>query len=128
MGGPVRVLLVDEDSEVLDVTRTFLEREGSEIEVVTATSGRAALDRVESSSFDVVVSDYRMPEMDGLALAEAIHERAPGLPYVLYTARDSAAFESELGATVAGHVHKRTGSDQYVELADLVRDVATGDE
>ena len=66
MAGTITVLLVDEDSDVLDLTKTFLEREDEAIEATTETSASDALDRLESDSFDCVVSDYSMPSMSGI--------------------------------------------------------------
>ncbi|PSQ00101.1 hypothetical protein BRC92_12945 [Halobacteriales archaeon QS_4_69_31] len=121
--GSVRVLVVDEDRDVVDLAQSFLEREEPTLEVETATSASAALDRVERSSVDVVVSDFQMPEMDGLELADAVHERAPDLPYVLYTARHRSSLEDAVGDRVAGYVQKGTGREQYAELASLIDEV-----
>jgi CheY-like chemotaxis protein len=119
MSETVRVLLVDEDRDVLAVTREFLEQEDPGLDVETATSGDEAVERVAADGVDVVVTDLTMPEMDGVELASAV--RDPDLPCVLYTAHDEATVSAEYGTTLSGHVRKRTGSDQYAELAELVR-------
>ena len=124
MSGTVRVLLVDEDDDVLAVTREFLGQERPPLDVETATSAGVAVERVADEDVDVVVTDLSMPEMDGVELAEAIHERDPGLPCVLYTAHDAETVAAKYDTTLSGHVRKRTGADQYAELADLVRELA----
>lgn len=122
MDSSIRVLLVDEDVDVLAVTRQFLEREDAAFEVETATSAAAALDSVREGSVDAVITDYRMPETDGVSLAEAIRDREPTMPVVLFTARQGDEIEGEVDdAGLTGYVRKRTGTDQYAELAAAVR-------
>ena len=73
----IAVLLVDEDTDVLELTQTFLEREDEGLDVSTETSSEAALTRLEDGSFDCVVSDYNMPGMTGIEFMEAVRERSP---------------------------------------------------
>ena len=58
-----RILVVDDQPEILDITATVLSSAG--FTVVTASSGGAALDLVGCESFDLVLLDINMPEMDG---------------------------------------------------------------
>jgi CheY-like chemotaxis protein len=122
----VRVLVVDEDPDVLAITREFLHHEDDALTVTTVESAAAAVDRVaaDAAAVDVVVTDLSMPEMSGVELASAVHEHAPDLPCVLYTAHDRETVQEEFDTTLSGHVRKRTGNDQYAELASLVRDLA----
>jgi DNA-binding NtrC family response regulator len=69
---PKRILIVDDDDRVLFVFHRTLVRLGSEYEVVTARNGREALDSIREKAFDLVITDLRMPDMDGLELTEAI--------------------------------------------------------
>lgn len=82
------VLVVDDDPLILRVVSTVLDLE--EFDVVTATSAAEALDRLATSSPDVVVSDIMMPEMDGFELCQRIREQPAHakLPIILLTARD----------------------------------------
>jgi two-component system, cell cycle response regulator CpdR len=70
--GPLAILIVDDEEEVALEIADGLRSDGYEVEVVT--SGRAALDRIELAPgrFGVVVTDIRMPGMDGVALARDI--------------------------------------------------------
>jgi two-component system NtrC family sensor kinase len=72
---PRAVLVVDDEAEVRDVLREILS--GAEHWVETAASGQEALLRLESSHYDVVLTDIRMPDMDGLALFEEVKRRWP---------------------------------------------------
>jgi EAL domain-containing protein (putative c-di-GMP-specific phosphodiesterase class I) len=78
-----RILLVDDDSDVLEVTRRILDREGHE--VVACTGGDDAMVRLARETFDVMISDIQMPGMTGLALLRAVREHDLDLPVVLIT-------------------------------------------
>ncbi len=79
--GDVTVLCVDDQQSNLQIRRIFLETFG--YIVVAVTSGREALQVLPAHSFDAVVLDYVMPDMDGEATALAIKQREPSLPIVL---------------------------------------------
>jgi two-component system, NtrC family, response regulator AtoC len=82
-----RVLVVDDEPRMGEVIAAALGRAGHACE--TFTSGAAALAALEERGADVVVTDWKMPDMDGLALMTALHERRPGLPVILVTAHGS---------------------------------------
>ncbi|WAI01992.1 response regulator [Methanogenium organophilum] len=83
---PIRVLLVDDEPALLDITKIFLQRE-SEFSVVTAHSGKKALEFLDTEPFDVIISDYEMPWMDGLTLLSTIRERGMSLPFIIFTGK-----------------------------------------
>jgi CheY-like chemotaxis protein len=76
-GGRPSVLVVDDESIIAQLVADLLDGEGYEVE--TAADGRAALDRLAQRSYDAVLSDLRMPEIDGLGLFRAIEQRHPEL-------------------------------------------------
>lgn len=118
----IEVLLVDEDADVLEIVGTFLGQEDG-FEVTSETDPEAALDRVVEEEFDAVVSDYKMPRLDGIELCSAIRERKQSLPFLLFTARereDVADVAAENGVTAV--VQKGTGTEQYSVLADRIRE------
>jgi len=128
MSDAIRVLVVDEDEDVLDLTETFLERETDAIAVETETDSRAALDRVEEGELDCVVSDYRMPGMDGMELFEAVRERRPSLPFLLFSATvDDEAAEDAEAAGVTAFVRKGAGVSHYQEVVAAIEDAVDGE-
>ncbi|MDM4764758.1 PAS domain S-box protein [Pelomonas sp. SE-A7] len=76
-GAEARVLVVDDEAEIADLMRAFLE--GAGFEVATAESGAVALALLQEAQFDLIVSDLRMPDMDGTALWRAVSELSPTL-------------------------------------------------
>ncbi len=72
-----RILFVDDEAKILDGFRRLLHRERGEWEVLLANSGAAALEEMARAPVDVVLSDMRMPGMDGAALLEQVALRYP---------------------------------------------------
>ncbi len=83
----VRILVVDDDPDMLRLLSLRLEAAGHA--VVAETSAEAALARLEVMRPQLVLSDVRLPGMDGLALFDAIQARFAGLPVILLTAHGS---------------------------------------
>lgn len=79
-----RVLIVDDEERMAGVVAMALGRAGYACE--TCSSGAAALAAIEAGGADVVVTDWKMPEMDGIELLRQLHARQPGLPVILLTA------------------------------------------
>jgi two-component system NtrC family response regulator len=81
--------LVEDEPNLRRVLSYQLERQGHS--VVQASDGASALDRLAEGPVDVVMTDVRMPGMDGLELLAALGERRPGLPVVVMTAYGTIA-------------------------------------
>ena len=78
------VLIVDDEQSMREFLRILLEKEGFKTE--TATNGENALATLQENSFDLLISDIRMPEMSGLTLLEKTREQGNDLPVILITA------------------------------------------
>ncbi|MFA9502111.1 response regulator [Natrinema sp. H-ect1] len=127
MSPGIRVLSVDDDPQLRELTATVLERRTDQIDVTTAANGRDALAVFDGASdgadrpIDCVVSDYELPGMDGLELFAAIRERDPAIPFVLFTgtAPDEIASEA-ISAGVTDYLRKGSGTAQYTVLANRI--------
>lgn len=91
-----RVLFVDDEPNVLEGLRRALRSQRAEWEICFAASGAAALDQLAQHEFDVVVSDMRMPGMDGIALLGEIQRRYPHTARIVMSGQteDEAALRS----------------------------------
>lgn len=99
------ILFVDDEVGFLDVIGRRLRRRG--IRATLAPSAAAALQALEKDAFDAVVTDLKMPGMDGLALVARLRETFPGLPVILLTGHggeEEAQEALRLGA--ADYLHK----------------------
>ncbi len=81
---PKKILVVDDEPFVCDAVKMMLNFDGHEVE--TAASGKAALDLFAPGKYDLVITDYAMPQMKGDELALQLRSRAPQQPIVLITA------------------------------------------
>ena len=81
---PAKVLIVDDEKDFLDI---MAERMGARgVEVSTTTSAENALKMVLKETYDVVIMDLMMPEMDGFKALKLFKETRPDLPIILLTA------------------------------------------
>jgi PAS domain S-box-containing protein len=123
MESEIGVLHVDDQSDFGELVAAFLERVDDRIEVQTETSVTTALEKLsgDPDRIDCVVSDYDMPESNGLQFLEAVREEEPTLPFILFTGKGSEEVASEAiakGAT--DYLQKRGGTEQYELLANRI--------
>ncbi|MBN1979584.1 MAG: response regulator [Anaerolineae bacterium] len=94
-----RILLVDDEPNVVKSCARMLELEGFTVEGVT--SGAQAIDRYRQQGFDLVLTDLKMPDVDGLDVLTAVRELNPGAAVVIFTAygtKESVVEALRLGA------------------------------
>ena len=115
----IRILHVDDEPDFAELAATFLEQEDDRFEVETTTSASEALDALAAGEYDCVVSDYDMPETDGIEFLVAVRNEHPTLPFILFTGMGSEEIASDaLAAGVTDYLQKSTGTDQYAVLAN----------
>jgi PAS domain S-box-containing protein len=118
----MRILSVDDNAE----NRYLIEAVGRAhgFEVCSAHNGLAALEELEKRSFDLIVSDVLMPEMDGFQLCHEVksHERTRHIPFVFYTATYTARQDKELGLSLGAsrYVLKPVDPDEFVAMIEEV--------
>jgi len=114
-GAPV--LVVDDDPGTRKVARANLSLEG--FDVVVASSALEALSRLGEADPMAVVTDLKLPDLDGISLMARIHEARPGLPVVVVTG--NATVETAVDAMRRGALHYLTKPIRYDELALVLR-------
>ena len=120
-----RVFVVDDDQVVRRLAQAILRRGGHQ--VVALDNGQAALDALEQSTPDIVITDLMMPRMDGLELVRRIRAetRWAGLPIVVLTARGTSADLRRAREAKADRFLTKPFSS--AQLLDVVEDLtATG--
>lgn len=118
----ISVLYVDDETELLELSRLFLEATG-EFSVTTAESAESALRLLETTTFDIILSDYLMPEMDGIVFLKTIHSRAITTPFILFTGRGREEIVIEAINNGADFYIQKGGEvkAQFSELAHKIR-------
>ncbi|MDD1677988.1 MAG: PAS domain S-box protein, partial [Methanomicrobiales archaeon] len=117
----IALLYVDSEPALVEVASRYLGK-SREVMVDTACSVTAALTRLEQRGYDAIISDYFLPDMDGLAFLKSLRTRGDDTPFILFTGRGREEVVIEAlshGATF----YLQKGGDpraQFTELGHLV--------
>ena len=107
---PKKILIIDDDKLILMTLKRLLIREG--YQVITAINGKLALRKVEDNSFDLIISDIKMPEMDGIETVKKIREyltqnNKRSIPEIFITAyAKEEIYQKALELNAAGYIEK----------------------
>jgi DNA-binding NarL/FixJ family response regulator len=118
---PARVLLVDDHAIVLEGIRRLLDGVSTLKVERTFTSGHEALKYLERNDADLLITDYNLPGIDGLAMIRAVRRVRPDIRVIVLSMHNEVHLVKEiLRADVNGYVLK---NDSHKELLDAIEDV-----
>lgn len=125
----LKILYVEDDSSIRENLTRFLERRFNT--VVTAENGKLGLDQFKSEKPDIVITDIRMPEMDGLEMSKAIREINPAVPILITTAYYEMPYIRKaivLGIGRYRIIQKPINKEDLIDaLQECVRTIQNGD-
>ncbi len=116
-----KILLIEDDTSTASALRKVLQAEGYGVEVVER--GDDGLTQATDSSYDLVLTDLKLPGLNGLELAERLHSARPKLPLILMTAHGTT--ETAIKATKLGAYEYLIKPFEAEELLDLVASAVT---
>ncbi|KOX91322.1 chemotaxis protein CheY [Haloarcula rubripromontorii] len=117
----IAVLHIDDEPDFLDVASEILAQQSDKLTVIPAAGASEGLDRLATRSIDCIVSDYRMPEKDGIELLKTVREEYPDLPFILFTGEGSEAVASDaIAAGATDYLRKGHGTERYELLANRI--------
>ena len=112
----ISVLYIDDEPDLLDIGRRYLEKSG-QFAVTTAESVPAARELIRTRPFDAIISDYQMPETDGIAFLQEIR-RSSDIPFILFTGRGrEKVFISAIDSGATFYLQK--GGELPAQFAEL---------
>jgi CheY-like chemotaxis protein len=111
-----KILLVDDDPDLLDMYREILRQLPSKPEIQTATSGARAIALLESEPYRLLVTDLKMPRMDGLQLLSIVRCKFPNLRTVALTAIKDEQFRSRVYAQGVDLYWQKPGSEREIAM------------
>ena len=116
------ILYVDDEPVLLELAKLFLEKTG-DFSVDTVTSATEALDILAKNSYDCIISDYQMPEMDGIVFLKIFRSRGNIGPFIIFTGKGREEVVIEALNNGADFYLQKGGDpkSQFVELAHKVR-------
>jgi PAS domain S-box-containing protein len=112
------VLVIDDEEEVLSVTRLFLERFG-DMKVGTSTSAKDSLALLNNQSFDAIIVDYDMPEINGIEFLKILRSKGDTTPVIIFTGvgREYAAIEA---LNNGANFYLKKGEEIQPQLREMV--------
>lgn len=120
----LRVLIVDDEEELVHALVERLQLRGMDAQGVI--TGKAALERIRSETFDVVLLDVKMPGLGGLKVIQEIKERRPGLQVIMLTGHSSAQ-DAQRGKTLGAFAYLQKPVN-IEELCRVLRAAASREE
>jgi CheY-like chemotaxis protein len=122
-----RILVIDDSSFQRHRLRVDLEAAGFEVEDWVPMSSLEVLERIRRSTLDLVLSDYAMPDVDGLSVLKMVKRANPGLPVVILTAiRDPDREERLIQQGARCVLNKPISSEALIQVLNRVLTEAGG--
>lgn len=118
----IRILFVDDEHELLDIGKCFLETHPDFV-VDTIPSAHQALLLLKKYPYDAIISDFLMPEMDGLLFLKKAHEIRPDIPFIFFTGQGDEKTVIEALNNGADYYLKKNyeAGSQFLELSQLIK-------
>ncbi len=118
----IRVLYVDDEPALLELGKLFLERDG-ELLVTTCESAPEAIRLLSTDTFDAIISDFQMPQMDGIEFLRHIREQGNKTPFIIFTGKGREDVVIDAINSGADFYIQKGGDPkpQFAELSNKVR-------
>ncbi|MFW9807248.1 MAG: response regulator [Candidatus Thorarchaeota archaeon] len=123
----IRVLVIDDDEDLLFLAGKFLTREDERIQLISATTDQEALRLIEEEKFDAIVCDHFLghDSMTGLELLEWVREFDPNIPFIIFTGRSQEAVAIR-ALNLGADYYLKKGTEEFRELfSQLANRIAT---
>ncbi|MCA1916036.1 response regulator [Methanospirillum hungatei] len=117
-----RVLYIDDEITLLTLTQIYLKEEAN-LDVEVAASAEEGLKLLRSESFDAIISDYDMPDMDGIELLKCVRKENPTIPFIVFTGKGREEIVIE-ALNYGADFYLQKGGDPkplFTELANAIR-------
>lgn len=125
-GKKIRALLVDDEEDFLELAEDFFKKEKETINLDITESAKEALEMMEEKAYDVIISDYQMPVMDGLEFLETVRSEGNDIPFIFLTGQGEEEVAME-ALNVGADKYHRKGRDlknRFKELANSIMEEA----
>lgn len=122
MAEQIQILYVDDEPDLLELGKIFLELLG-DFSVTTITDANKAFEQIDSQLFDIIISDYQMPEVNGIEFLKKVRNSGNSIPFILFTGRGREEIVIQ-ALNEGADFYLQKGGDpksQFTELAHKIR-------
>ncbi|MBN2733264.1 MAG: response regulator [Methanomicrobiaceae archaeon] len=118
----ISLLYVDDEPLLLDLTKEYLES-GGDVIVDTSLSAKEGLELIRKKDYDAVISDYQMPDKDGLEFLKILRREGNNIPFIIFTGRGREEVAIEALNAGADYYLQKGGKlkVQFGELSNFIR-------
>jgi len=122
MSNSLRVLYVDDEPDLLEIAKLYLEM-NDVFSIDTLTSAKIALDQLNFEQYDAIISDYQMPEIDGIAFLKQLKASGDTTPFIIFTGKGREEVVIQALNEGADFYLQKGGEPnaQFTELANKIR-------
>jgi len=117
----ISVLYVEDETTLLEIGKFFLEKDGS-MEVDTCSSVNDALTKISTKRYDIIISDYAMPVMNGIEFLKSLRSRGDTTPFIIFTGRGRESVVIEALNLGADFYLEKAGNAK-VQFAELMHEI-----
>jgi CheY-like chemotaxis protein len=119
----IKIIHIDDEKNYLELTKEIIMAYDKDMEIETSTSPSRVLENIRDAEPDVVLSDYKMPEMDGIQFTKRLRELSE-VPVILYTgSSEETVAEEAFRAGVDDFITKAYDAAHYVVLLKRIKNV-----
>jgi PAS domain S-box-containing protein len=122
----ITALYVDDEEALLDLGAIFLERQGA-FAIKTALSAEDALEKMRTTRYDAIISDYQMPGMNGIDFLKNVRSQYGDIPFILFTGKGREAVVIE-AINNGADFYLQKGGDPTAQFAELGHKIRTAVE
>ncbi|HUT82335.1 MAG TPA: response regulator [Candidatus Bathyarchaeia archaeon] len=119
----VKILLVDDEEDLLTATKLYLENVEKNLQVIPVSSVRSAMNLIRKESFEIIISDYQMPEKNGLEFLADLRAEEYNIPFIIFTGRGREEIAIQ-ALNLGADYYLQKGGDvrsQFSELINLIK-------
>jgi len=121
----MKILVCDDEPIIREITSTMLRMHKHQVEI--ASDGQDALEKIQAEPFDVLITDFKMPRLNGIELIERLRAMESPLKVVLITGfADELDTETMEGLKLDGFLKKPFKKTEIIDCVNKIRDIANG--
>jgi len=116
------ILFVDDNEDILEQAKVFLKRENKKFRVDTTTSAEDAMKKMKRKDYDIIISDYKMPKINGLEFLTRVRGKEEDIPFIILTGYGGNEINKKVSEHGANHflIKGMNPKETYSTLADHI--------